>query len=278
MKKILLSVIFILSFVFLFAKMYVVAFALTYLGIFFIIHKNLKFCDELSYLTSNKFLSYSDEYFTENWDSIESQRKALAEYYEILENNKNEFIIKTESGNVYKTTLDGCTCQDYQKRKEPCKHMYFVAHKLNFFNLLWGFKNSLENKKLVEIFSKNIFKGDSFIAIPDKDLENLSHFEIVNLRKITPKLMNLEKEMIIKEFPNIIEELNNKGANIDEKVGKKKFLNFISDLLPDFAHTLIEKYVIVNVDFNNPKLKSYSIRQAEFKKNKYSKNYLEEDN
>ena len=66
--------------------------------------------------------------------------------------------------------------------------------------------------------------------------------------------------MIIKEFPNIIEELNNKGANIDEKVGKKKFLNFISDLLPDFAHTLIEKYVIVNVDFNNPKLKSYSIR------------------
>ena len=84
-------------------------------------------------LTSSKFLSYSDEYFTENWDSIERQRRALTEYYEILEENENVFVIKTESGNVYKTNLNGCTCSDFLKRNEPCKHMYFVAHKLKVF-------------------------------------------------------------------------------------------------------------------------------------------------
>lgn len=29
----------------------------------------------------------------------------------------------------YRTTLRGCSCPDFKKRKVPCKHMYYVAEK-----------------------------------------------------------------------------------------------------------------------------------------------------
>lgn len=34
-------------------------------------------------------------------------------------------------GGQYHTTLSGCTCPDFQKRKVPCKHMYYLAIKCN---------------------------------------------------------------------------------------------------------------------------------------------------
>lgn len=34
-------------------------------------------------------------------------------------------------GGQYHTTLSGCTCPDFQKRKVPCKHMYCLAIKCN---------------------------------------------------------------------------------------------------------------------------------------------------
>lgn len=34
-------------------------------------------------------------------------------------------------GGQYRTTLSGCTCPDFQKRKVPCKHMYYLAIKCN---------------------------------------------------------------------------------------------------------------------------------------------------
>ncbi|MBQ8947789.1 MAG: SWIM zinc finger family protein [Lachnospiraceae bacterium] len=31
------------------------------------------------------------------------------------------------TGGDYKTTLNKCTCPDFQKRNMPCKHMYYLA-------------------------------------------------------------------------------------------------------------------------------------------------------
>nr|DAL57095.1 MAG TPA_asm: Restriction endonuclease [Caudoviricetes sp.] len=35
--------------------------------------------------------------------------------------------VKGQSGEVYDVTLDSCTCNDYQFRHQPCKHMYRLA-------------------------------------------------------------------------------------------------------------------------------------------------------
>lgn len=32
--------------------------------------------------------------------------------------------VRGQSGNVYDVSLDSCTCEDYRRRKQPCKHMY----------------------------------------------------------------------------------------------------------------------------------------------------------
>ena len=35
----------------------------------------------------------------------------------------------------YNTSLNFCTCQDFQKRRKPCKHIYRLSYKLGKFNL-----------------------------------------------------------------------------------------------------------------------------------------------
>lgn len=34
------------------------------------------------------------------------------------------------SNGAYRTTLASCTCPDFNKRKVPCKHMYYLAYEL----------------------------------------------------------------------------------------------------------------------------------------------------
>lgn len=40
--------------------------------------------------------------------------------------------ISGSTGNTYTTTLDYCSCEDFQKRSKPCKHIYFLATQMGF--------------------------------------------------------------------------------------------------------------------------------------------------
>lgn len=42
--------------------------------------------------------------------------------------------VRGSSGDVYYTSLGGCTCQDFAKRGKPCKHMYALAIKTAGFD------------------------------------------------------------------------------------------------------------------------------------------------
>ncbi len=42
--------------------------------------------------------------------------------------------VRGSSGDVYYTSLGGCTCQDFVKRGKPCKHMYALAIKTAGFD------------------------------------------------------------------------------------------------------------------------------------------------
>lgn len=55
------------------------------------------------------------------------------------------------SGEAYDVTLDSCTCTDFSVRKEPCKHIYKLADKLNLLPKL-----PVVNKSLAEAFREQI--------------------------------------------------------------------------------------------------------------------------
>lgn len=40
--------------------------------------------------------------------------------------------VYSSSGHTYITSLDGCSCPDFDKRSQPCKHIYFLARKMGY--------------------------------------------------------------------------------------------------------------------------------------------------
>ena len=40
--------------------------------------------------------------------------------------------VDSSSGKTYTTTLDYCSCEDFQKRSKPCKHIYFLATQMGY--------------------------------------------------------------------------------------------------------------------------------------------------
>lgn len=57
-------------------------------------------------------------------------QRAETEQIELIEKRGRSSTIKGASGEIYFTTLDTCTCPDFNKNehgKAPCKHIYFLA-------------------------------------------------------------------------------------------------------------------------------------------------------
>lgn len=76
------------------------------------------------------------------WKDVEgiksSERKERAVNGEVTPihvypNAKVAFFAGSQKGH-YRTTLKNCSCPDFQKRKVPCKHMYYLAIKCNVEN------------------------------------------------------------------------------------------------------------------------------------------------
>ena len=50
-------------------------------------------------------------------------------------------VVGASDNKPYVVTLQKCTCPDFKKRGLPCKHMYYLAHKLDLQELpapYWG--------------------------------------------------------------------------------------------------------------------------------------------
>lgn len=63
---------------------------------------------------------------------LRKQRALNGELTPIRINPKSKKgVFAGSEGGRYHTTLSDCTCPDFQKRKVPCKHMYYLAMKCN---------------------------------------------------------------------------------------------------------------------------------------------------
>lgn len=69
--------------------------------------------------------------------------------------------LKTCRIGKYLVTLESCTCEDYKRRRLPCKHMYRLAQRLSLFNFIDG-----RSQELIADFSKGYADGWQFVVRP----------------------------------------------------------------------------------------------------------------
>lgn len=82
-------------------------------------------------------------------------RRAATENISIVSYNYDDrnAVIRGNSGAMYTTSLDGCTCEDYLKRELPCKHMYVLAGYLGRVKLS---RIANKNADKIKDFTKNL--------------------------------------------------------------------------------------------------------------------------
>lgn len=65
---------------------------------------------------------------------MERYERATHQDMELLDYNDETGFgrLRGSSGSVYVTSLDACSCEDFDKRSRPCKHIYFLAVKMGY--------------------------------------------------------------------------------------------------------------------------------------------------
>ena len=69
-------------------------------------------------------------------DQIKRQKSAADKKLTPVQINTQDYtgVFKGSNGQ-YNTSLSGCSCTDFSRRKQPCKHMYRLAYELGIFHL-----------------------------------------------------------------------------------------------------------------------------------------------
>ncbi len=90
----------------------------------------------------------------------------------ISQTTESAKIIGTEG--IYDVTLDNCTCYDFENRQHPCKHIYYLAHALGYFDYpklkrqaSKAFKDNLpaEIERFKELYLSGAISGEKFNKI-----------------------------------------------------------------------------------------------------------------
>lgn len=102
-------------------------------------------------------------------DIVSRVRSALQAKYSVRKADINiSADILSDSGNVYHTTLYSCTCPDYQHRKQPCKHMLYLA-------LHSGFLRSSDPPDLQDVVNElsKLYKKEQELDTKQKGIDKL---------------------------------------------------------------------------------------------------------
>ncbi len=122
---------------------------------------------------------------------------------------------KGSSKTPYTTTLDDCSCGDFIRRRQPCKHMYRLAHELSIFNL-----GEVKQSNTVVISS-----GSDLDEILDKSTGEIS--EQINLdgAKHVIDTLNLDELIILENLFETFEYHDRKFVLDDCIADYKNFAN-----------------------------------------------------
>lgn len=83
-------------------------------------------------------------------------------------------VIIGSSSEAYKVSLENCDCEDFRRRKLPCKHMYRLAYELGCFShpkrdvsASKTFDATVPEKikELEELYLSGVISGKKYVAI-----------------------------------------------------------------------------------------------------------------
>lgn len=114
-----------------------------------------------------------------------------------------------QTGDMYATTLNGCTCEDFLKRKLPCKHMYYLAITLG-------------------------------AVVPPGDINNYAENIVRSNYRETVNNQSLDDSSIAIEFEQEYEPQINAIRNKIEKAEAKVYGGFIADKTVFYYQKAIE--------------------------------------
>lgn len=160
------------------------------------------------------------------------------------------------SSGRYDTDLEKCTCVDFVRRKQPCKHMYRLAIELGCF----GEKENVKNDQLARKIPKN--ERNEFIIELIGIIENYSDEEQIELKNIMLEILYRKQKSLIYKDTTVIRNAIADGilASVDaysyffRKMQKDDMLKAIAsqgDVLP--ASCKLKKDVVVWLISNKEK-------------------------
>ena len=168
--------------------------------------------------------------------------------------------------NDYQVSLYACSCTDFRQKKQPCKHMYRLAHELKIFDLgsfdkKTTYLSSASNKapststkeavsKLPDNIQKSLHKllYHAIFRTPDKPFYQISQSEWRALsdtglieRNNSPDLIRdcLSKEQIIARLTNPLVQINK------SKKKSELFAFYLENYQEDFL-TFKEEFIFVS--------------------------------
>lgn len=124
------------------------------LGIYFYLTKGKIKESKKDKSTTNKWSSW-DLSLHNNKAQAKKQIKALdLTPYKFDEDNLQAEFISKDTGEIYITSLNSCTCESFKREKVPCKHMYSLAYTLGVFKpKLKKSTNQSEKERMLQDFS-----------------------------------------------------------------------------------------------------------------------------
>lgn len=124
------------------------------LGIYFYLTKGKIKESKKDKSTTNKWSSW-DLSLHNNKSQAKKQIKALdLKPYKFDEDNLQAEFISKDTGEIYITSLNSCTCESFKREKVPCKHMYSLAYTLGVFKpKLKKSTNQSEKERMLQDFS-----------------------------------------------------------------------------------------------------------------------------
>ncbi len=163
----------------------------------------------------------------------ETTPKDIRENYAIFKGSKKDYI----------TTLAGCTCVDFNRRKKPCKHMYRLAFEVGAF--------SLESVDVDESINTELRIGDAMKIIeklPDSlqekfmriiyDVHYGKGYSIINQSDVEPLLQ-----------VNLIKDYQDKNTVLN-KLKKEDLLRLAPEANRKLKKPELIDYIINNIDLD----------------------------
>lgn len=192
-------------------------------------------------------------------NSSKDQQSRISSAHTLEVNSVN---LENQTGiiNSYNVSIAECTCRDYIMRRQPCKHMYRLAHELGLYRLcgtiqtnrlllsrneakkiVFNELDTEERKLLFQIFYECIFRKDYYILSTSISLDKLLCNAILE-SKFDPYLLSKKLSKL-----ELITFASEHSISINKKLKKDEIIDTLQSAHNDILKQLFSNWTIITI-------------------------------